>query len=307
MLKLRILTVLLFCFTACSNNDDATQNQSVNKSLNEIINQINNPSEDYVLVASHRGNWQVAPENSLESIQSCIDLGVDIVEIDLRRTMDGHLILMHDSDLNRTTNGSGNVSSKTLAEIKQLFLKDRFGNITNYRVPTFKETMQLSKDKIVVMVDKANDFFNETNTILTETGTVNQSLFLEPYQYSEAISKMSQDLFNNCLYVPRIKENVDNKLGYITPFINNNSAQAIEIRFSSVDSHTLDVIPFIKESGISIWFTALSSEMVAGFTDQTSIINPELGWGKCIEMGANIIMTDYPQNIVEYLRSKNLH
>ena len=71
MLKLRILTVLLFCFTACSNNDDAAQNHSVNKSLNEIINQINNPSEDYVLVASHRGNWQVAPENSLESIQSC--------------------------------------------------------------------------------------------------------------------------------------------------------------------------------------------------------------------------------------------
>lgn len=291
----------------CSNNDDSAQKQSTNKSLNEIIDQMNNPSEDYVLVASHRGNWQVAPENSLESIQSCIDLGVDIVEIDLRRTMDGHLILMHDSDLNRTTNGSGDVSSKTLAEIKQLFLKDRFGNITNYRVPTLVETMQLTDGKIVVMVDKANDFFDEVNAILESTGTVNQSLFIEPYQYNEAISNMSQSLFNKSLYVPRIKENVDNKLGYIMPFINNDAANAFEIRFSSVDSHTLNVIPLMEDSGISIWMTALSSDMVAGFTDQTSLINPDLGWGKCVEMGANIIMTDYPENIINYLKSKNLH
>jgi len=307
MLKLRILTVLLFCFTACLNNDDAAQNHSVNKSLSEIIIQINNPSEEYVLVVSHRGNWQVAPENSLESIQSCIDLGVDIVEIDVRKTMDGHLILMHDSDLNRTTNGSGKVSSKTLAEIKQLFLKDRFGNVTNYRVPTFKETMQLAKGKIVVMVDKANDSFSLTHEVLKETETVSQALFLEFYDYDEVIPAMSKSLFDNSLYVPRVKESKANPQKYLAPFIENEAADAIEIRFSSVNSHTLDVIPFIKESGISIWFTALSNDMVAGFTDQTSIINPELGWGKCIEMGANIIMTDYPENMIEYLKSKDLH
>ena len=71
MLKYKILIFLFLCFMECSNNDDSAQKQSTNKSLNEIIDQMNNPSEDYVLVASHRGNWQVAPENSLESIQSC--------------------------------------------------------------------------------------------------------------------------------------------------------------------------------------------------------------------------------------------
>ena len=167
--------------------------------------------------------------------------------------------------------------------------------------------MLLSKDQIVVMVDKANNFFNLVNAVLVETGTVNQSLFLEPYQYNEALSKMSESLFINSLYVPRIKENVDDKLRYITPFINNKAANAFEIRFSSVDSHTLDVIPFIKESGVSIWMTALSNEMVAGYTDQTSHINPDLGWGKCIEIGANIIMTDFPELMINYLIDKGLH
>ena len=47
--------------------------------------------------------------------------------------------------------------------------------------------------------------------------------------------------------------------------------------------------------------------MVAGFTDQTSLINPDLGWGKCIEFGANIIMTDYPEQMINYLNDKGLH
>ncbi|MDB4289545.1 glycerophosphodiester phosphodiesterase family protein [Flavobacteriaceae bacterium] len=307
MLKIKIIIVFIFCFTACANSDDSVKNQTVKKSLSEIIFHINNPSEDYVLVVSHRGNWQVAPENSLESIQSCIDLGVDIVEIDVRKTMDGHLILMHDSDLDRTTNGNGNVSSKTLTEIKKLFLKDKYGKLTNSRVPTFEEAMLLSKDQIVVMVDKANDSFSLTHEILKETETVSQALFLEFYDYDEVIPAMSKSLFDNSLYVPRVKESKANPQKYLAPFIENEAADAIEIRFSSVNSHTLDVIPLIKDSGVSIWMTALSNDMVAGYTDQTSHINPDLGWGKCIEIGANIIMTDFPELMINYLKDKGLH
>ena len=269
---------------------------------------LKNPQQsDYILVVSHRGNWQVAPENSLASIQSCIDLGVDIVEIDVRRTMDGHLILMHDSDLNRTTNRSGKVSSKTLAEIKQLFLKDRFGKITNYRVPTFKETMQLAKGKIVVMVDKANDSFSLTHEILKETETVSQALFLEFYDYDEVIPAMSKSLFDNSLYVPRVKESKANPQKYLAPFIENEAADAIEIRFSSINSHTLEVIPQIKEANVSIWITTLSSSFSAGYTDQVSLSNPDLGWGKCIELGANVLMTDYPEQLIKYLNENNVH
>ena len=73
-----------------------------------------------VLVAAHRGDWRNACENSLEAIENAIRMGVDIVEVDLARTKDGHLILLHDNTLDRTTTGKGKPEDHTLAEIKAL-------------------------------------------------------------------------------------------------------------------------------------------------------------------------------------------
>ena len=56
------------------------------------------PSKE-ILVVSHRADWRNAPENSLQAIQNCINMGVDMIEIDLKRTKDGHLILMHDKTI----------------------------------------------------------------------------------------------------------------------------------------------------------------------------------------------------------------
>ena len=305
--KIKILSLcLLISISACNKSDEFDYNPT-KLSLAQKIETLKNPKDDFVLVVAHRGNWREAPENSIASIQSSIDIGVDIVEIDVRKTSDGHLILMHDSDVNRTTNGSGTVSSKTLAEIKELLLVNRYGIVTNERIPTLKEAMQTAKGKIIVMVDKANDYFKETYEVLKETQTLNQALFIEFYQYREAISVMSYDLFQNSLYVPRLKENVDNNSSYINPFIENDAAHAFEIRFSTANSHTLKVIPQLKEANISIWMTAIENDMVAGYTDRVSLTYPELGWGKCIALGANVLMTDYPENLIKYLSENNKH
>ena len=61
-----------------------------------------------MLVVSHRADWRNAPENSLQGIRNCIDMGVDMVEIDLKKTKDGHLVVMHDKTINRTMTGKGN-------------------------------------------------------------------------------------------------------------------------------------------------------------------------------------------------------
>ena len=83
------------------------------------------PKSDQVLVVAHRGNWRSAPENSVAAIDSAIQMGVDIVEIDIHKTKDGQLILMHDDRVDRTTNGKGLIKDYTLAEIKKLKLKDK--------------------------------------------------------------------------------------------------------------------------------------------------------------------------------------
>ena len=71
-----------------------------------------NRDQSTVIVASHRGDWRNYPENSLEAIDNAIKMGVDIVELDVQRTKDGQLILMHDPTLDRTSTGKGKIAVK---------------------------------------------------------------------------------------------------------------------------------------------------------------------------------------------------
>ena len=73
-----------------------------------------------VEVIAHRGGWRLWPENTLYAFQHAVDLGVDMLELDIHSTKDGHLVILHDADVDRTTNGAGRVNDFTLAELKQL-------------------------------------------------------------------------------------------------------------------------------------------------------------------------------------------
>jgi glycerophosphoryl diester phosphodiesterase len=77
-----------------------------------------------VRVVAHRGGALLGPpENTLPAIEKAIEVGADLIEVDIRQTSDGHLVLMHDETVNRTTNGRGRVDSLTLKEIRALEIK----------------------------------------------------------------------------------------------------------------------------------------------------------------------------------------
>ena len=108
-----------------------------------------------VMVASHRADWQFAPENSLESLKNAIAFGADIIETDVRMTKDGHIVIMHDYAVNRTTNGSGYIGDLTLDEIRALRLRDNLGAMSPYQVPTLEEFIAVAKGKAWLYLDKA--------------------------------------------------------------------------------------------------------------------------------------------------------
>ncbi|WP_191707134.1 glycerophosphodiester phosphodiesterase [Ureibacillus galli] len=105
------------------------------------------PQDDFLIIA-HRGANDVAPEHSETAYKVAIERQADYIEIDLRMTKDGHLVALHDHSVDRTTNGTGDVSEKTLADIKKLSLKNeekiltleeiftKFANTTNYYIET---------------------------------------------------------------------------------------------------------------------------------------------------------------------------
>lgn len=111
-------------------------------------------SEKEQHIAAHRGAHKEFPENSIASILEAIRLGVSVVEIDIRSTKDGVLILMHDATVDRTTTGKGKVSQLTYAEIQTLYLRDTpAGAASNCHIPTLKEVLRLCRGKIILDID----------------------------------------------------------------------------------------------------------------------------------------------------------
>jgi len=109
-----------------------------------------------IIVVAHRGLHEVYPENSLAALRAAAQAGIPIAELDVRHTLDGELVLMHDDTLDRTTNGSGRVEDFTLAEIQQLVLKKGVQTEPeSLFVPTFQQALELARETgLVLYVDQ---------------------------------------------------------------------------------------------------------------------------------------------------------
>lgn len=111
------------------------------------------------LISSHRGAGapgELAPENTLSAIRAAIAAGADMVEMDVRPTLDGTLVLMHDAEVDRTTLGTGRVDAMTLAEVQALVIDATAYDVGDFscdRVPTFAEALALADGRITIVVD----------------------------------------------------------------------------------------------------------------------------------------------------------
>lgn len=103
------------------------------------------------LLLAHRGDLTHAPENTLPSFIQAIQKGADGIELDAKLTVDGHVIVIHDSTVNRTTNGSGKVATFTLDEIRNLDAGAWFDEkFTGTKVPLLEEVFEsVGKDKMI--------------------------------------------------------------------------------------------------------------------------------------------------------------
>ena len=95
----------------------------------------------------HRGARAYEPENTLRSFQRAIELGVDAVELDVRKTKDNEIVVIHNVDVNKTTDGSGSVSDFTLEEIK------RFVTEKGEKIPTLTEVLDSVGKRVKVLVE----------------------------------------------------------------------------------------------------------------------------------------------------------
>jgi glycerophosphoryl diester phosphodiesterase len=100
-----------------------------------------------MLRVGHRGARAYEPENTLRSFKKALEMGVDAVEFDVRKTRDNHLVVIHDADVKRTTNGKGLVADLTLKEIKELSTEK------GEKIPTLEEALDFLDGKVKILIE----------------------------------------------------------------------------------------------------------------------------------------------------------
>lgn len=161
-----------------------TQSAASGHSISNFFKEIH--SEDFakVYICAHRANtWSgiyqdYLPENSIPAVKRCIELGIDMVEIDVRMTKDGVLVCCHDAYIDKVTNGKGNISDMTYSQICSYDLKSREKGVVSagVKMPTLEELLLECKDRIWVNLDLAKTTISpsEVVSVIEKAGMLDQ-------------------------------------------------------------------------------------------------------------------------------------
>lgn len=283
------------------------ESQAQKQRVTAIIEQLKNPKDKNVLVIAHRADWRNSPENSIAAINNAIELGVDIVEIDVQKTKDGHLIIMHDEKVDRTTNGKGYVKDYTLDSLKKLFLRNGMGRVTYHKVPTLEEAMLAVKGKVMVNLDKCYEHLNEAYAILEKTGTVNHAIFKGYYFTPEQVKKDYGHLLDKIFYMAMVRIDEPGSQKIIDDFQTLIKPVAFELSFKNDTSSVINQFEKIKERGSRVWINSLWASLNGGHDDDRSETDIAGSYGWIVGKGTNMIQTDRPKQLLLYLKARHLH
>lgn len=256
-------------------------------------------------VAAHRGLWVKAPENSIAAVKECLALHIYLIELDLQKTKDGHLIVMHDATVDRTTNGKGQISDLSLSDIHSLFLKEGKGGsqapLTSEKVPTFREVLALVKGKAMINADKAWLYREQLYEILDETDSFDHVLL----KSEEPVEKVLEFLHANKKAMHYMHKLHDKNLAQLDELLDQVSPIAVELLFYSEQDQVISKAVFDQlKNRTNIWGNSLDGAENAGHFDSLSKTDPDKGWGWLLDRGFNILQTDYAVEAFQYAQQR---
>jgi glycerophosphoryl diester phosphodiesterase len=242
------------------------------------------------LSVAHRGHSIAYPENTREAYRKAIELGVEMIECDVNITRDGTLVMMHDPTLDRTTNGSGQVSAATWEEIQELDAGGKFlAEFAEARVPSTEETLLLYKDAgILSCFEVKGADADESDRIalgLVELFIKHNMLdtaFMSSYHH--AALHLAKSKCPDLLLAPE-------RLPDDAPADPREAVRQAKIFTAPVLQHqytvlTADVVRALHENEIAVWSWST--------TDESSMVFS-------IEVGADALMGDDVQLMLEIL------
>ena len=238
------------------------------------------------VLACHAGCTERAPENTLQAALDAVRLGADLLECDIRTTADGHLILMHDERVDRTTDGEGAVAQHTLAQIRRLTIQDtRLPRLRKMQVPTLEALLQVIQSKVGLYVDTKDVAPSHLRQILTHGELIAKSY---AYVSLDELPLWQRDF-------PSLRRMVT---------VPQNVTTATEMRsfLQKISIHAIDGPLDLPEPCV----LEASRHGVAFIPDTLTLTEGPSLWNDVIHRGAVGIQTDQPTKLTAFLTSRNL-
>ena len=225
-----------------------------------------------VLKIGHRGAMGHEPENTLASVKKALELGVHMIEVDVHRSKDGHMMVIHDETLKRTTNGRGYVAKKTLAQLTRLDA----GN--GERIPTLVDVLDCIDKKAMVNVE-----LKGKRTIRPVLRIIDHFVQEKGWSYDQFIlSTMTRSRLKKLVKAkPKVK--IGALLGYrpngFLKFAQKCGAYSVHVRLRHFYP------PLVKQAH------ALGLQVYVWTVNEKDSIE------RVVKMGADGIFSDYPDRI----------
>lgn len=237
------------------------------------------PNHGGVYVVAHRGAHDDGrPENTLAAYQRAIDLGCDFVEIDVRKTRDGHYVSVHNREIDAYTQGAtGNVADFTLAELKALDIGSRAGEEwKDERIPTLEEILTLCKGKIGIYLDLKHGDVPEIADIITAHGMAKDVIWFGGRRDLLKLAEHCPDCWP--MPDPGPEKNLPKLIETHAPRVIAAVWRNFSETFPAI-CHAAGAIVIVDESDPSCWEDALA-------------------WG------ADGVQTDHPERFIAFLNEK---
>jgi glycerophosphoryl diester phosphodiesterase len=252
----------------------------------EMIKLIRAKKEEGALIIGHRGAMGYAPENTIASFEKGLALGADLIELDVHLSADGYLVVIHDSTVDRTTDGNGYVKDMMLAQLKKLDAGSWYRpEFAREKIPTLPEVLEWAKGRVGLVIEIKNGPISYPGI---EEKVIEA---LKAYGMEEGVIVISFD--HRCVRrVKQIRPRIATGILYvgrlIDPVAAARAAMAIAIH-PKADYLTKEVVEVAHRAGLAV---------------STWTVNNLSRLEELIEMGVDSIGTNYPDLL--YLPRKGL-
>lgn len=261
--------------------------------------------DEHILIAAHRGTvgGNIIPNTTL-SFKNALLHGADVVEMDIIRSTDGIFYAFHDGEEKKIINKDINLRNCSSKEIDSYFLYNSLFLKTNRHLEKAKDILLSLKGKCFINIDRSWFYWKETIEFLKSLNMDNQLILKSPVE--KQLLEELESLDSSFMYMPIIDDINQWKM------VKNRNINtvAVELVFNNVDSPLVSrsFLEELKENAILLWVNAImldDTKILSGNIDDNLSIEDgfDKGWGRLIDMGFDIIQTDWPALLYKYINN----